>query len=45
MVFQTFCYRGINNLLPDNILEAILPDIPDEEKETPTGFSHVGHVG
>jgi len=27
-----------------NILEAILPEIPDEEKETPAGFAQVGHV-
>ncbi|KAK6383873.1 tRNA(m(1)G37)methyltransferase [Exophiala oligosperma] len=27
-----------------NILEAILPDIPEEEKETPAGFAQVGHV-
>jgi hypothetical protein len=29
----------------DNILEAILPDLPDDEKETPAGFARVGHVG
>ncbi|KIX01596.1 uncharacterized protein Z518_09322 [Rhinocladiella mackenziei CBS 650.93] len=28
----------------NNILEAILPEIPDEEKETPAGFAQVGHV-
>ncbi|KAL2432216.1 tRNA (guanine(37)-N1)-methyltransferase [Exophiala dermatitidis] len=27
-----------------NILEAILPEIPEEEKETPAGFAQVGHV-
>ncbi|KAK5045837.1 hypothetical protein LTR84_008930 [Exophiala bonariae] len=27
-----------------NILEAILPDMLDDDKETPTGFAHVGHV-
>ncbi|KAI1618233.1 Met-10+ like-protein-domain-containing protein [Exophiala viscosa] len=27
-----------------NILEAILPEIPDDEKETPAGFAQVGHV-
>lgn len=27
-----------------NILEAILPDIPEDEKETPAGFAQVGHV-
>ncbi len=29
----------------DNILEAILPEIPEDEKETPAGFAQVGHVG
>ena len=29
----------------DNILEAILPDLPENEKETPAGFARVGHVG
>jgi hypothetical protein len=29
----------------DNILEAILPEIPEDEKETPAGFAAVGHVG
>jgi hypothetical protein len=33
------------NKSTDNILEAILPEIPDEEKETPAGFAQVGHVG
>ncbi|KAH0832725.1 hypothetical protein AYO21_00369 [Fonsecaea monophora] len=27
-----------------NILEAVLPEIPEEEKETPAGFAQVGHV-
>ncbi|KIW23033.1 uncharacterized protein PV07_11265 [Cladophialophora immunda] len=27
-----------------NILEAILPEIPEDEKETPAGFAQVGHV-
>ncbi|EXJ74032.1 uncharacterized protein A1O5_02326 [Cladophialophora psammophila CBS 110553] len=27
-----------------NILEAILPEIPEEDKETPAGFAQVGHV-
>ena len=29
----------------ENILEAILPEIPEDEKETPAGFAQVGHVG
>lgn len=29
----------------ENILEAILPDLPEDEKETPAGFAQVGHVG
>ena len=28
----------------NNILDATLPELPDEDKETPTGFSQVGHV-
>jgi tRNA (guanine37-N1)-methyltransferase len=27
-----------------NILDATLPDLPEDEKETPTGFAQVGHV-
>lgn len=34
-----------SDIFSDNILEAILPEIPDEEKETPAGFAQVGHVG
>lgn len=29
----------------DNILEATLPEIPEEENETPAGFAQIGHVG
>jgi tRNA (guanine37-N1)-methyltransferase len=29
----------------ENVLEAILPEIADEDKETPAGFAQVGHVG
>jgi hypothetical protein len=29
----------------DNILEAILPVLPEHEKETPAGFTQIGHVG
>ena len=28
----------------DDILEATLPEFPENEKETPAGFSHAGHV-
>jgi hypothetical protein len=29
----------------DNILEATLPVLPEHEKETPAGFTQIGHVG
>ena len=29
----------------ENILDAILPEMPEDEKETPAGFAQVGHVG
>ena len=32
-------------IVEDNILEATLPDLPEDEKETPAGFARVGHVG
>jgi hypothetical protein len=39
-------HQGILLLMSkDNILDAILPDSPENEKETPAGFARVGHVG
>jgi len=39
-------HQGILLLISkDNILEAILPDLPENEKEMPAGFARVGHVG
>jgi len=32
-------------LTADNILEATLPELPEEEKETPAGFAKAGHLG
>ena len=29
----------------DDILEAILPELPEEERDIPSGFAQVGHVG
>ena len=39
-------HQGILLLMSkDNILEAILPDLPENEKEMTAGFARVGHVG
>lgn len=39
-------HQGILLLMSkDNILEATLPDLPENEKDMPAGFARVGHVG
>ena len=34
-----------DRLYAENILTSILPELPEEDTETPAGFSQVGHVG